>query len=106
MMTEGPANDGSGKVAVMMFWHSGGWSTEGIVIMAVVMIALLGLLAWAVYALATGTSRRSGSDPGGRSARAGEFLDERLARGEIDADEHRRLGGLIASGNAGPGRGR
>jgi putative membrane protein len=90
----------------MMFWHSGGWSPGGIAIMAVVMIALLGLLAWAAYALVTGTSRRSGSDPGGRSGSAGELLDERLARGEIDAEEHRRLRGLIASGNAGAGGGR
>jgi putative membrane protein len=106
MMAEGPANDGPGEVAVMMFWHSGGWSFGQVALMGVVMIVFLGLLIWVAYALVTGTSRRPRSAPGERSGSAAEILDERLARGEIDAEQHRRLQGLITSGHASTGSGR
>ncbi len=62
------------------------------------MIAFLAFLIWAAYALITGTSRRPGRDPGPQPGSAARILDERLARGEIDAGEYRRLRDLIGSG--------
>ena len=53
-----------------------------------------------VYALVTGTTRRAGQperggqQPGGARA----ILDERLARGEIDAEEYRRLREVLDGG--------
>jgi uncharacterized membrane protein len=63
--------------------------------------------------LVTGAARRPGpggrgEDPRGDDAR--RILDERLARGEIDADEYRRLRDVLTSGEgrspAGSGSGR
>jgi uncharacterized membrane protein len=63
------------------------------------MIAFWGLLIWGVYALATGATRKPADDnldrnlDGGKEAR--HILDQRLAKGEIDADEYRRVRDLI-----------
>ena len=78
----------------MMFGYGADWPVWGIALMWTGMIAFLALLIWAVYALVASTTRRTSADFGGTSARA--VLDQRLARGEIDAEEHRRLRGLIA----------
>jgi putative membrane protein len=65
------------------------------------MIAFWGLLIWAIYALVTSTTRRPSTGPQG-GERSGDdarrILDERLARGEIDTDEYRRLRDALASG--------
>lgn len=97
----------------MMFWNGGGWPFWEVALMWVVMIAFWGLLIWAVYALVTGATRRPGSDGRGEEPRgddARRILDERLARGEIDTDEYRRLRDVLASGEdrspAGSGSGR
>jgi putative membrane protein len=97
---------------VMMFWDGGGWAWWQAGLMWIAMIAFWGLLIWVIYALITGASRRSGTaGPGGRQpgdARA--ILDERLARGEIDLEEHRRLREVLDGGTgrspAGSGSGR
>jgi putative membrane protein len=77
------------------------------------MIAFWGLLIWAVYALITSATRRTGSQARGEERHgddARRILDERLARGEIDAEEYRRLRDVLASGEgrspAGSGSGR
>ena len=97
----------------MMFWNGGGWPFWEVALMWVGMIAVWGLLIWAVYALITGATRRPGPGPGsgehhGDDAR--RILDQRLARGEIDTDEYRRLRDVLASGEgrspAGSGSGR
>jgi putative membrane protein len=100
-------------MAVMMFWNGGGWPFWEIALMWVGMIAFWTLLIWAVYALIINTTRRpdapvrSGERSGNNAQR---ILDERLARGEIDADEYRRLRDVLASGDdrspAGGGSGR
>lgn len=79
----------------MMFWYGGGWAWWQAGLMWVVMIAFWGLLIWAVYALITNLTRKTGSEHGGDDARA--LLDQRLARGEIDAGEYHRLRDLIGS---------
>ena len=78
----------------MMFWYGGGWSFWQVVLMWVLMLGFWGLLAWAVYALVTSTTRRREN---GKPVGARAILDARLARGEIDADEYRRLRQLLGA---------
>jgi len=61
------------------------------------MLVFWGLLIWAIYALVTNSTRRPPRDDDGGEAR--RILAERLARGEIDGEEYRRLRDLIASGD-------
>jgi putative membrane protein len=100
-------------MVVMMFWNGGGWPFWEVALMWVGMIAFWGLLIWAIYALITSATRRAGAEaPGGEHGGdpARRILDERLARGEIDTDEYRRLRDVLASGDdrspAGSGSGR
>lgn len=102
----------------MMFWNGGGWPFWEVALMWVGMIAFWGFLIWAAYALITSATRRpgpqtSGGEHRGEEHRGGDarhILDERLARGEIDTDEYRRLRDELASGEnrspAGSGSGR
>jgi putative membrane protein len=88
-------------MVVMMFWYGGGWAWWQAGLMWAGMIVFWGLLIWAIYALVTSLTRRTGPGPregesGGDDAR--RILDERLARGEIDTDEYRRLRDALASG--------
>ena len=84
----------------MMVGYGVGWPFWEVGLMWVGMIAFWGLLIWAVYALVTSATRRPG--PGGQGEEHGgdaqRILDERLARGEIDTDDYRRLRDALASG--------
>jgi putative membrane protein len=64
------------------------------------MVAFWGLLIWAVYALVVNATRRPDRDRDTQSGSALGIVDERLARGEIDAEEYRRLRDLIGSGRS------
>ena len=104
-MISGPGKaPGREEMIVMMFWDGGGWAWWQAGLMWIAMIAFLSLLIWAVYALVTAATRRGdnavrgGQQPGG-DARG--ILDERLARGEIDTEEYRRLREVL---DGGPGR--
>jgi putative membrane protein len=77
----------------MMFWYDGGWAWWQASLMWAAMIVIWGLLIWGGYALITSATRKE-SRAGGD---ARSVLDERLARGEIDAEEYRRLRNLISS---------
>lgn len=82
----------------MMFWYgNGGWAWWQVAIMWIVMIAFWGVLIWAVWALVTGALRRTGGGDRDvrQSGRAAHILDERLARGEIGAEEYQRLRELM-----------
>ena len=62
---------------------------------AVGMVVFWVLVIWATwYFVTTVTTRRS--EPGPRDTDPKRILDERLARGEIDADEYRRLRDLMS----------
>ena len=97
----------------MMFWNGGGWAFWEVALMWAGMVAFWGLLIWAVYALVTRATPRPGAGARGEQ-RGGDdaqrILGERLARGEIDADEYRRLRDVLASSDdrspAGTGSGR
>jgi putative membrane protein len=86
----------------MMFWYGGGWAWWQAGLMWLAMIAFWALLIWAVYALVTGITRRPGEPEGhgGQDGAARRILGERLARGEIDAEEYQRLRDLL-DGRAG-----
>ncbi len=85
----------------MMFWNGGGWPFWEVALMWVAMIASWGLLIWAVYALVVSVMRRPGDDRGPHEDNAASILDERLARGEISAEEYGRLRDLVGSGHVG-----
>ena len=85
----------------MMFWYGGGWAWWQAGLMWVAMIAFWALLIWAIYALVTGITRRPDqAGPGGQppAGDARRILDERLAHGEIDPEEYRRLRDLLDGG--------
>jgi putative membrane protein len=84
-------------VIAMMFWYGGHWAFWQVGLAWAGMLVFWGLLIWAAYALITNTTRRPPrGDDGGEARR---ILDQRLARGEIDAEEYRRLSGLLSSGD-------
>ena len=81
----------------MMFWYGGHWAFWEVGLMWIGMLAFSGLLIWAVYALVMNATRTPPRDDDGGEAR--RILDQRLARGEIDSEEYRRLRDLIGSGD-------
>ena len=86
------------EMVVMMSWNSGwAWWQAGLMWLA--MIAFVALVIWLVYALVTGALGRTQQPEPGQEQRgddARRILDERLARGEIDIEEYRRLRDVIA----------
>ncbi len=71
-----------------MMWGMGWGIGLGWLWMLLVWALVIGGIVWAVGRLTpSGTSRR----PPERDDTARRILDERLARGEIDTDEYRRL---------------
>jgi putative membrane protein len=81
-------------MVAMMLWYGGHWAFWQASLMWLGMIVFWGLLAWVIYALVTAATRRPprGDHDGGYARR---ILDQRLARGEIDEAEYRRLRDLI-----------
>jgi putative membrane protein len=77
----------------MMFWYGAHWMWWQASVMWAGMIVFWGLLIWGIYALISTALRRPGEREHGGGAR--RILDERLARGEIDTEEYRRLRDLI-----------
>lgn len=93
----------------MMFGYgSSGWTAWEVALMWAGMIAVVGLLIWAGYALITNATRRPGREHRGQDPR--RVLDDRLAHGEIGTVEYQRLRDLIAAGDhqtpSGTGSGR
>ena len=86
----------------MMGWYSG-WGWGGWLGMSLLMLAFWGLVAVGVVALVRTVRRddqpRSAEQPmrvSAPDAHARDILDERFARGEIDADEYTRRRDLLA----------
>jgi putative membrane protein len=81
----------------MTGWHDGagiGWA--GWVVMTLMMLAFWGLLLLGALAVVRSARRDSRPTAAGR-AEAQRLLDERLARGEIDADDYRTRRELLRS---------
>ena len=77
----------------MMYWNDGGdWGWGGWLVMVLMMLAFWGLIAAVAIALIRGGLWRQ-PPPAPPSAESGDtaarILDERFARGDIDADEYR-----------------
>ena len=82
----------------MMWWYGSNWMWWQATLGWIAMIVILALLVWGIYALAKSIDRRP--ETGERSSDAGRILDERLARGEIDVEEYRRLRESMSSDGA------
>jgi putative membrane protein len=80
------------------YGHGGGWPVWAAGLTWLGMIAVAGLVIWAVYAAVSGASRRRADGPGQDAVDPGQILAERLARGEIDAAEYQRLLEVLATG--------
>lgn len=87
---------GHRETITLMFWYGSHLMFWQAALMWIGMLAFWGLVIWAIYALVTSTSRRSGEHRGPDARR---ILDERLARGEIDTAEYQRLRDLITAGD-------
>lgn len=82
-----------------MMWYWGGavhwW---GWLLGALGMVAFWALAIWAVWYFVTAVTRRAEEGPH-PSSDPKRILDERLARGEIDAEDYRRLRDLLHEGH-------
>lgn len=74
---------------------SPGWG--GWVLMIVMMVGLWALVAAAVVAVVRRSGGSTRKDPGGSAGAPGRILDERFARGEIDADEYQARKAVLAA---------
>jgi putative membrane protein len=75
-----------------MYWGGGHLAFWQISLMWIGMVVFWGLVAWGIYALVKAGARESQRGPADdRPADPRRILDERLARGEIDVEEYRRL---------------
>ena len=80
----------------MMVWFGSHWAFWQSGLMSIAILAFWLLVAWVIYAFVIAGPPRARSREDGADAR--RILDQRLARGEIDAGEYRRLRDLIDSG--------
>ncbi len=82
----------------MMWYWGGGVHWWGWLVGGLGMLAFWGLVLWAVWYLVTSPGRR----PPERASKGDDpqrILGERLARGEIDADEYRHLRDVLCEAN-------
>jgi uncharacterized membrane protein len=78
---------------MMMFGYGSHWAIWQVALMWAGMTAFGGLLIGAAYALVkSSTAGRRGDEPR-------RILSQRLARGEIDAEDFHRLSSLVADGD-------
>lgn len=79
----------------MMWWNDGmGWG--GWIVMTLTMLAFWSLVVFGVIAIFRG-DREARSDQAPRERDPQQILDERFARGEIDADEYHARQGVLRS---------
>jgi putative membrane protein len=79
----------------MMWYWGAGFPWWGWLIGLFAMVLFWGVVIWAVFSLVTALGRRPDEDRRRRGRDAMAILDERLARGEIDAEEYRRLRAVL-----------
>lgn len=74
----------------MMGWYgSGTWGWGGWLMMTLVMVSFWAVVVWGLVAIFRGSSRDTDSAASTRRRDPMEILDERFARGEVDAEEYR-----------------
>jgi len=79
----------------MMVWFGSHWTFWQSGLMSIAILVFWLLVVWVIYAFITSGPPRTLTRDDGHDAR--RILDQRLARGEIDAEEYRRLRDLIDS---------
>ena len=91
----------------MMWYWNGGMPWWGWLLGALMMLVFWGRVIWGIWYLVTGVGRgwdRPPADPGPpvppASPTPRQILDERLARGDISADEYRHLVEVMNEGRA------
>jgi putative membrane protein len=74
-----------------MMWDGGdgGWGWGSWLLMSLMMLVFFALVAWGAVLLWRSTQGTRGSGPPPTSETSEAILGERLARGEIDAEEYR-----------------
>ena len=91
----------------MVFWGGGNVATWQIVLMGIGMVIFWIVVVWlGLFLYRSATTNTPNSDAGQSSRR---ILDERLARGEVDADEYSMIRSALVevpSTVAGPGSSR
>jgi putative membrane protein len=80
------------------YGHGDGWPVWAAALTWLGMIAVAGLVVWALYIAFASVSRRSPGRQSPDAADPGQILAGRLARGEIGPDEYQRLREGLASG--------
>lgn len=80
----------------MMWYWGSGMQWWGWLLGAFGMVVFWGLVIWGFWFLVSYVVRRPGAETDGRR-NAKQILDERLARGEIDAGEYRHLRELFSA---------
>jgi len=88
----------------MMIWFGSHWAFWQSSLMSIAVLAFWVVVVWVGYAYVTSGPPRTRNRDDGTDAR--HILDQRLARGEIDAEEYRRLRDLIDSEGYHPSAGR
>ncbi len=81
----------------MMWYWGNGVQWWGWLLMSIAMVAFWGVIVWAIWYLVSSIGRSPESP---RPTEPKRILDERLARGEIDADEYARLRDVMERGDA------
>lgn len=85
-----------------MWWYGNGMGWAGWLLMSLTMVAFWGLVIVAVVAVFRGMSRsrdQGGPGHGGDAHQdPNQILDERFARGEIDAEEYRARQEVLRTG--------
>ncbi len=84
---------------MMNDWHDTGWGPGRWIVVGSMMLAFWGLLVFLVVYVVRTVGHRDTSQitPGGAPEQAMRILDERFARGEIDADEYNQRRELLRS---------
>lgn len=85
---------------VMMFGYGSHTASWEVALIWIGMVAFMALVIWAAYSIVRGGTQRGFADD--NPARSGELLDQRLARGDIGADEYQRLRELLSSHDSDP----
>ena len=81
----------------MMGWYGDGFGWAGWVVMSLMMLAFWALLIFGGLAVARSLRRDDRRSAEGRAS-AEQLLDERFARGEIDAEDYRQRRELLRAG--------
>ena len=74
----------------MRYYHDGGWGPGAWIAMAFVMVVFWGAVVAVIVFAVRGWHNQSAGPSAPTGSDALRILDERFARGEIDADEYQR----------------